>query len=803
MESLLKDVRYGLRGLIKAPGFAFVAVVTIALGVGANAAVFSVVNSALLRPLPYPAPEELVRVWPIKRFNELMLSDLQDRVTGFSGVTSYQNVELTLTGPDDPKIVSALIVTATHFEVVGVAPALGRGFVENEQWIGNEAVVVVSHDLWQHSLGADPGIVGRNIDLGGAGYGTLRVIGVMPPGYRPLSAGADAWLPLAMDPDSPAFRAFYGNWVVARLGAGVSVQQASAEVRRLVPDFADEYPIQFRPDRHSPIDVVPLLDTIVADVRTKLLLVFGAVGLLLLTACSNVANLLLARSGARGHEIGIRVALGANRGRVVRQLLTESCLLSLVGGIVGLGLGRAMLGVLAHRIPSYIPRTEQLELDLEVFAFTLAASLLAGLAFGTVPALGATRADPRQSLIGGTRGSTLGRRRQLLNNSLVAVQIALAMVLVIGASLLLTSLYRVSRVDAGFDVERLVAVQVELPERSYGESDLRGAYFESLMEAIRATPAVDVVGSISRLPLTDGNLGVPYEPMGEELPAGTPSLVANARFVSADYFRALGVDLDEGRVFDRGDGESAALVVIVNESFAQRHWGGNPVGRQITTQRGTPFEVTLTIVGVVGDVRQHTLGQSSQPELYFAAAQWGWPLRYVVVRYERPSPTAVADVRAAVRAVDPDVPIAGIWPMSEVVGASLGDPRFYTELFSVFAGLALILGTVGTYGVVSYMAGQRTREIGLRLALGATPEGVLRYVITKGITPVLVGIAGGALLALAVTRLMTGLLYEVSAIDPAVFALVAAVLLMTGLAAGYLPARRAARVDPVEALMAE
>lgn len=798
MHSVLKDIRYAVRGFRKTPGFALVAVFTIALGVGANTAMFSVVNGVLLKPLSYQDPDGIVRVWPEKVFNIQMLQELAERTNAFDALSAYRHIEYTLTGAGSPQVLAGALVSASHFSVLGVQPIIGRGFIADDEIPGAQPVVVLSHGSWTTLFGGDATIIGKTITLGGAGHESRTVIGVMPARHMPLSPEWQAWAPFTVDRTASSFGAPYGYRAVGRLAADVSIEQARSQLRALVSEFREEHPTQFRPGRLSPIAVQPLREVMVGSVRPTLFLLLGSVGFVLLIACSNVGSLLLARSGVREREVALRMALGAERRRVVRQLLTESGVLGLGGGLVGLVAAIGLLAALSSKLPGVVPRAGEVGIDMAVVGFTVTVSLVAALLFGTVPAFRATGAGASAVLVEGGRSATVGKRRHRLNGALVAAEVALSVVLVVGAGLLLKSFWRMQQVDVGFDRSNLLTLQVTPPPGRYADANELNTFLRSVVDEISAVPGVTGVGVINRLPMTGGNIGFPYLIEGEPLPAGTVSQVINLRVVTPEYFETMTIPHISGRPLGSLDREDTEDVGLVNQAMVRRHWPGeDPVGKRLTLPDGTPV---LAVVGVVGDVHQHELALEAEPEVYLPGTQGGWSNPFIVVRHTPQQPNIAPAVRAALQSVDSDVPLTNLRAMDAVIGQSLGDSRFFTSLFASFAALALVLATIGVYGVMSYTTKQRTKEIGLRVALGAAPTAVVRSVVANAMAPVLLGILAGVVAAFAVTRLLGSMLFEVGATDPTTFITVSVLIGIVSLAASMLPAREAATVDPVIAL---
>lgn len=797
MNTLLRDLRFAVRSFGRTPGFTAVAVLTIALGVGANAAIFSVVNGVILRPLPYPEPDRVVRPWAEKFFSRPMFLEFREQTTSFSHAALSGGPSLTFTEGDAPEVINGGQVTAEFFGALGATPLMGRTFRAEEQHPGAEPVVVLSYDFWQSRFGGDTGILGRRIGMEGLGADYRTVIGVMPQTHRRRSSGWQVWVPFTIDPEADDFET-YGFRLIARLAPGVTIEQARAELATLVPSFRERHPTQFREIRRSPIPVLTLHEAIVGDVRATLLLLFGAVGLVLFIACTNVANLLLARAGAREKEIAVRLALGADRTRVIRQLLTESTLLGMAGGAGGLVATFATIATIVSQLPGQVPRTSEIGVDGAVLAFSAAVSVLAGLVFGMAPAIKSTRYGPGTALSESSRGASLGRGRHRLNNGLVVTEVALAMVLVISAGLMLKSFALLKRVDVGFRAESLVSLFPLLDaDRFTGEQGSQ--YYESVLERVRAVPGVESATAIGwGLPMTSWGAGVPYLVEGQDIPDGVVSQVANFRTVTPEYFETMGIPLLHGRYFTTADHQDAPPVGIVNETFVATHWPDeDPLGKRLLRTDGTEW---LTVIGVARNIQQHQLDQAPKPQAYAPVSQAGYGRAYVIARTAQDPTTILTPVREAVQGVDRSVPIVQVRTMLDVIDASLGNTRFYTTLFGAFAVLALLLGTIGVYGVMSYVTSQRTKEIGVRVALGAAPRDVIRSTLGRSLVPVLSGIGIGIAAAVGLTRLLAGMLFEVATTDPLIFGGVAAALAVTGLAASYLPALRASRVDPMEVL---
>jgi predicted permease len=801
LRQLAQDFKYGLRTMRRAPGFTAVAVLTLALGIGANTAIFSVVNAVLLRPLSYRDPARLVTVlhdgWnPVAPANFL---DWREQSRSFESIAAAQLWSLTMTGQERPEQLSVLQTSAEMFQLLGVDAALGRTYASGEDRPGQEHVVVLSHRLWQRRFGGARDVVGHEVMLDGEPY---TVIGVMPPDFQfaPFWAThAEAWLPLNFgqrvnDRRGQSLRVF------ARLKDDVTREQAQAEMEAVNKRLAEQHP---RENEGLTVQVDSLHEKVVGNSRPALLIILGAVGFVLLIACANVANLMLAKAATRRKEIAVRIALGAGRLRVVRQLLTESLLLSLAGGAAGLLLAYWANAALASFGPDTLPRVQTVGLDSSVLAFTLCLSIIVGLLFGLAPALRATKSDLTDSLKDRARGSSAGRGHERVRQLLVVGEIALSLVLLVGGGLMMRSFLRLTSVEPGFDPSGVLVLTVPLAGQRYASDEQRAAFFERLTAQVRTLPGVKSASAINHLPLQGDvwTFNFTLEGRPEPLEGERPSAVY--RVVRPDYFRTMGAALLKGRDFTERDGATSPGVVIVNEALARRHWPGEePLGKWITVGGGglNPREV----VGVVGDVKQGEWSAEPRPEMYLPHTQAASPRSMtLVIRASSALPELEPAVRREVWAIDKDLPVSQAASMDDVVSSSVGQQRFNTLLIGVFAATALILAAAGVYGVMSYAVAERTHEFGVRMALGARGRDVLGMVIRQGLVLMLFGLALGLAGALALARVLTGILYEVSPTDPLVFGGVALTLALSALLACYVPARRATKVDPMLALRHE
>ncbi|HEU4631144.1 MAG TPA: ABC transporter permease [Gemmatimonadaceae bacterium] len=798
LGELRQDVRFGWRALRRRPGFLLVAVLTLALGVGANTTIFALVDGVLLRQLPYPEPERLVAVWPQHWFSAGEYVGFRDRTHSFARVASYRpGVGVSLSGEGAPERLEGALVSATLFATLGVDAALGRTIAAGEDEPGRDAVVVIGDALWRRRFGADPEIIGRTIRLDGQ---SRTVVGVMPPGFHFPSGTTQLWLPMHIDPAQPGdLWGYGGNSILARLAPGVTPAQAAADVLGIARRLRLENPL-WTPDSAGYLadaDVVPLRAQLVGDVRRMLLILLGAAGLVLLIACANVANLLLARGLERERELTIRAALGAGRGRLARQLLTESLLLALLGGTAGMLVAAGSLRALVPLLPADTPRLAEVGLDLRVLGAALVAALVTGGAFGLAPALRLARPDAGGTL--GARGAAGGARRHLLS-TLVVGEMALAVVLVTGAGLLLKSFWRLSQVDPGFRTEHVLSARVSPPADQFREPARRAALHAAVLDRVRTLPGVTAAAVTSQLPFDQENTSGPVAIPGVTLNPNDLPLFEQRR-VSPEYLRALGLRLVRGRGFTEADRAGAQLVALVDERAARQFWpDDDPIGKTV----GFPwFDRWMTVVGIVSSVKNNDLRAEGQPALYIPFAQDPQVDAVLVVRTTGDPAAIAGQLRGLVAGVDADVPVSHIRTLDELVSASMARPRLTTLLLGAFAALALLLGAVGLYGVVAYQVSQRTQEIGVRVALGARTGTVLGMVLRQGLALALLGAGVGLAAALVVARLLRGFLYDVSATDPWTFATVPLVLAAVAVLATLVPARRAARVDPVRALRGE
>ncbi|MGA9996778.1 MAG: ABC transporter permease [Pyrinomonadaceae bacterium] len=810
MGTLGQDLRYGVRMLLKSPGFSIVVVVALALGIGANSAIFSVVNAVLLRPLSFERPEQLMMVWGgTKQNNNARLvlsvpdmSDLREQSQTLEYIAPYQQAGAALTNGGETERLYGANVSADIFPLLRAKPLMGRTFTREEDVAGGPPVIVISEGLWQRQFGSAPDIIGKEIKLGSKGY---IVVGVMPQGFRfPIrSEKPDFWQPISSSPSYAAAKDVRGSRslrVVARLKQGVTIAQAQADLAAIARRLEGQYP-----DSNTGLSfsVIPLQEDIVGSVRPALLVILGAVGFVLLIACANVANLLLARAASRHKEIAIRTALGAGRMRIVRQFLTESLLLSLAGGALGLLLAMWGVDLLVAASPADLPRTGEIGLDANVLGFTLAVSVLTGILFGLVPALQASKLDLNESLKEGGRGSTENLRRNRVRSLLVIAEVALSLMLLVGAGLLIRSFVSLLNTSPGFETEGLLVVDLPLSRSKYPSGEQQVALVRQLIERVREVPGVASVAAVNIVPLSGNDRQSSFTIEGRPEPPAGQEPDAEASTVTPDYFRTMGIPLRRGRIFTEQDKQDAPPVLVISETLARRNFPGeDPLGKRLVIDDDKP---PYEIVGIVGDVRHQGLETEVYPEYYLSFFQLPERQVNLMIRAAPPSDAASIQgaVRGAIKQVDSDQLIWEMKKMQQLLSESVARRRFNMMLLGVFASLALLLASVGIYGVMSYTVAQRTHEIGIRMALGAQVRDVFKLVVGQGMTLVLIGVGLGLIGAFAVTRVMSSLLFGISATDPLTFAGVASLLAGIAFVACLIPARKATKVDPMIALRYE
>jgi len=806
METLVSDVKYGWRQIVKNPFFSITVVVVLALGIGANTAIFSVINAVLIKPLPYKDSEQLVMLW--QRFPNIGMPkdqnytsapeflDVRRYSSAFSDVAAMQQTGMNIRVADLPEMISGQRVSASFFELLGVPAELGRTFLPEEEQLGRDTVLVLSHGLWQRRFGSDPAIVGRALNANGRSY---TVIGVAPPDFKdPWVPDAEMWAPLAFTEQQLTQRGSHGLSVVARIRPSVTLEQARADMDRVTAQIREDN--EFYTTFDYKVLINPLLEEYVGDMRPALLMLMGSVGLVLLIACTNVANLLLVRASAREREIGIRAALGAGRRRLVRQMLTESMLLVAAGAVAGIVLARVGVLLLNVAAQQTFPRLAGAGLDFSTLVFTVVIAAGAGFVFALIPAVQSSRGASVESLKGGARGSTTGGKRLRLRRALVTAEVALSLLLLVGAGLLIKSFVRLQQVDGGFDPAGVLTMQIALPTARYSQPEQIRNFYRELVSRVAVVPGVSTVGAVTLLPLsgtgTSGTVTLDNSAVDTEL---APE--ADQRIAMPGYFEAMGIRVVRGRTFEEQDNETAAPVAIVDQSLAEKFWPNqDPIGRRI--KRGGPQSTNpwTTIVGVVEHVRYRTLEEPSRVEVYWPHAQAPVFFMSLTIKTDLEPQSLARTIQSEVASLYPDQPVASIRTMEELTATSVLRRRLTMTLLTSFAAVALVLASVGIYGVISYWVSQRSQEIGIRMALGARRMDVLKLVIGQSTFVLLVGVLLGLAGAFALTRSMASLLYEVSATDAATFAAYSAGFVVVGLIASYVPALRATQVNPITAL---
>jgi predicted permease len=807
METLWQDLRFGFRQLLRKPGFALIAVLSLALGIGANTAIFSLVDAVLIRPLPFHDPDRLVMVWedatsvgfPRNTSAPANYADWRSQNQVFEDMAAIRWPSYNLTDEGEPENVKAQAVTANFFPLLGIKPELGRSFTQEEDQPGRNKVALISYGLWQRRFGGDPALIGKEILLDGE---KNTIIGVMPPGFQFMGKETGLWVPMAFSREQLANRGSHYLTVVARLKSSVTLAQAQAEIAAITQRILRDNPIR---GFEFGSTVIPLREQLAGDVRPALIVLLVAVGFVLLIACANIANLLLSRGAARFREIAVRAALGAGRRRIVRQLLTESLLLAIAGGVAGILFAWLSFSFLKQLIPSGMALNSVVRIDARIFGFTLLLSLLTGIIFGLAPALQAAQVDLNEALkqSGGRTGTGAGHRR--LRSALVIIEIALALVLLVGAGLLIQTFLRLRALDIGLEAENVLTARTMLPLSKYGELPKRAAFYQQVLERVRALPGVVSAGYTTAVPLTWKGGTNSFAVEGREHRVGQDAI---ARQASTGYMETMGIKLKRGRFFDERDVAQSQPVSIINETMAHQYWpGGDALGKRFKLGNPDSQMPWVTVVGVIGDVKGMGLEAPPKAEMFFPYQQmpdafWNAPQDLTVRTSGAPMNIAAA-VRQAVWSVDRNQPVSNIRTMEEVLAEEVAQRRIGMLLLAAFAALALLLASMGIYGVLSYAVAQRTQEIGIRMALGADRKGVLRMVLGDGMRLATAGIAIGLGVSFALTRLMAGLLFGVSASDPRTLGAVTLLLIAVALIACYVPARRAAKVDPMIALRCE
>jgi len=810
MEIFWQDLRYSLRTLWKSPGFTLIAVVALALGIGANTAIFSVVNAVLLRPLPYPSPEKLVWIWETSPVNEIKqevasypnFNDWRQQSQSFEGMAAFANSYQFLTGPDGtPERLSAAAIVGDYFKVLGVQPMLGRTFLPEENQGGNQRAVILSYGLWQQRFGGKPELLEQTVMLQGNPF---RVVGIMPPQFQHpqpgMSQPPQLWIPLDVKVERGRRGDFLG--VVARLKPGVSMEQARTEMATIAGRLEQSYPAT---NAGWSTIVLPLHERFVGDFRRPLVLMLGAVGFLLLIACANVANLLLARATMRFKEIAVRTALGARRRRIVRQLLTEHVLLALMGGALGLLLAFWGIDALLALSPSDIPRLDATGIDRWVLLFTLAVSLATGVIFGLMPALNASKLNLNELMKEGGRSNIESSRGNRLRNVLAVSEIALSLLLLAGAGLLIKSFLRLQDVKPGYNPSHVLTAELNPPASKYAENSQIVNFYDQLLTQLAAQPGVQSVGLTSALPLSGGGDILAFSIEGRSLASNERVPDAEARVVSPDYFRTMEIPLLRGRQLSEQDGPNTPFAMVISDSLVRRYFGNDdPLGKRITFGNPNAKDARwYNVVGVVGDVRQADLADEPYAQVYRSSRQVPRRAQTLVVRTAGDPQAFVETLRSQLSGVDPQQALYNIRTAEQVVAQSIARPRFNMLLITIFAVVALLLAAVGIYGVISYTVTQRTHEIGIRMALGARPSSVFKMVVGHGLVLALLGVGAGLVASFGVMRLLSSLLFGVTPTDFVTLSAVSVMLIVIVALASYIPARRATKVDPLIALRYE
>jgi putative ABC transport system permease protein len=815
---MLQELKFAFRSLVKTPGFTAVALITVALAIAANTAVFSLVNALLIRPLPFKDPQKLVLLF--EKFSAMGLDripvsvpeylDYEKQLQSYDGIGAFNFANFNLTGGDMPERVQGAVVTPSVFAVLGVQPIHGRVFNQSEFGEGNDGVVMVSERLWKRRFNSDPQLVGQQLPINGRSF---TVVGIMPSHFEfplPLfgvqgatfAERADIWKPVAFTPDEMKSRGSRSYGVIGRLKNGVTLKQAQAELDTVVTGWFPLFPDNYEAATKFGASLYAIHDLVVGPMRGALWMLIAAVAVVLLIACANLTTMLLARAGAREREFAIRLALGAGRTQLVRQMLSESLLLAIVGGSLGVMLAIWGLDLLRSIGAQTVPRIAEVNLDLRVLLVTLTVAVVTGIIFGLIPALATGKPELTEALKEGGRGSTSGIRRNRLRNALVITEVALALVLLVGASLLLKSFMRLQNVDPGFDSKNVLTMEVALPLLKYPRGKPVADFYAELTRRIKSLPGVEAAGFTSILPLSGTNSDSSFKIEGRDAAAEQVYPDEEIRTVTPEYFSALKVPLLRGRFFNEGDQFEGPGVTIVNNAFAKK-WFPNQeaIGKRITfSDISKPDVKWITIVGVVGDMRHRGLDQDVKPEYYIPHNQTPYRGMILTVRSQQDPRSLTSAIRREISGLDPDLPAAKVRTLDQVTADSIAPRRLSVSLITVFAGVALVLASVGIYGVMSFLVVQRTHEIGVRMALGAQRRDVFTLVIGRAAKLVAIGSAIGLVLAVVSSRTLSSMLYNVAALDPSTFALVTLALAFVALLASYIPAHRATKADPMIAL---
>jgi predicted permease len=806
MDTFLNDARYAIRNLLKRPGFTLIAVITLALGIGANSTIFSAVYSLLLKPLPFPELERVVAVWDkmpsrgVDR-NEVAMANYLDwraQSESFDNLALYRWWSTNLTGVDPPERIQGFLVTGNFFDTIGTKPIMGRGFYDEENQPGKDAVAVITHSLWQRRFGGDPNILNKTISLNSI---TRTIVGVMPEHFN-FPKGSEVYAPIAITPELTQSRRNHSYYVIGRLKPGISIGSAQADIDTIAGRLEQQYP---ETNTGLGANVYPIVKDTVRMYDTALWIMMGAVGFVLLIACANVANLMLARASGRQKEIALRAALGASRWRIIRQLLTESVIVALIGGVLGVLIGFWGIDLLRAANPGeaakFAPGWQNLGINLAVLGFTLAISLISGIVFGLAPAWQLSKPDLNNALKEGGRQTSSGSHR--LRSSLVVFEMALSLVLLVGAGLLVRSFLTLLKTNPGFNPESMLTMNLVLPVAKYTDDAQRSAFYSDLVSRVKALPGIDSAALVNYLPLGGANSSASFLVEGEPEPSAGQEFGGRYRVCTPDYFQTMGISLLKGRGFTEQDKAGGPPVLIINETMARKHWpNGDAIGKRIRFYGPVEQRPWIEIVGVVNDVK-HELNIPTTPEFYLPHAQDSWNSMIVVARTTSEPAAMSGVIKQQVWAIDKDQPVFDVRTMEEVRSISVALYSFSSVTLGIFAGVALLLASVGIYGVMAFAVTQRTHEIGVRMALGAKAFDVLKLVVVHGMKLALIGVVIGLAGAWALTGFMKTLLFGVEATDVFTFSVVSLCLLIAALLACYIPARRATKVDPLVALRYE
>jgi putative ABC transport system permease protein len=811
MTVILQDLKFALRILRKNPGFAIVAVLTLALGMGANSAIFSVVNAVLLQPLPYQAPGRLLFLSGLNReigtvgvsMSFTKFTQIREQGHTLDGTVAFYSTTMTLATQREPEAVTANRVSGDFFKILGISSIRGRDFLPGEEALGAADVALLSDGFWHSHFAGEPGALGRSLTLDGR---PVTIVGILPPSFRfPLQfPEPDVWLPRVSDPtflrpEQVRSGAGYLS-LVARLRPGESLASARAELDTIDARYRNQF-TGFVDSEKIGVSAVPLEESLVGPLRPGFAVLLAAVGFLLLIACANVANLLLARATSREREMALRKALGASPGRLVRQLLSESLLLSLLGGLLGVSLAAGILPALRAFSPGSVPRLAETRLDAPVLLFSVLLSLVTGILFGFAPALQASAGNLHETLKEGTRGMSEGGHRGKLRALLVVAEMAVAVVLMTSAGLLMQSFSRLMKVNPGFSSDHLMTFLLNLPPNRYEQPDMQRQFYRQLLEQTKFVPRVESAALTNFLPLAGPTRFVFFCPEGTVCQGIGKDPLINMRQVSTGYFETVRTPILQGRVFTEQDTATSPPVVVVNQTVADRYWPRqNPIGKHLANSRDM---IQREVIGVVADVKFNALNVANSEEMYLPLEQLPWATTTLIVRWQGNSEALTSAVRAKIAELDPNLPISSVASMESIVASSVAQPRVLSQFVGIFAGFALLLAAIGIYGVMAYSVSTRRQEMGIRMSLGAESRDIVKLIVGQGMRLALLGVTIGVATSLALTRLISTLLFGVSATDPLAFLLAAAVLVTTALAACYLPARRATRVDPIVVLRYE